>query len=256
MSIVQECVVNSKNEVLLQKIFHEIPDKNLAMFALILLIIISFIILIITFVTKCWFMLLVPITGFLIAAGYAFRIATMSNPTMFNIGAMHMLLIVPPLLFAVANYECLGKVMKSKNSTSKIIYWIPILFIIIDVVCLLMQIYGVTFLTNPAKINTGLNYMLGGLVLAIIVNIIFIVMLISLTSNVQFGLKKEFWICLYVTMILLLIRNVYKCIEFIQSRFGNKYLASHEIYMYLFDFTMLFICLILFAVLHYGFYLK
>ena len=240
-----------QEQAVLIKIFHEVPDKNLANLAMILLICISCVLLVVTVITKSWFMLILPITGFLIAGGYAFRIAMISDPSIKNIGGMYMLLIVPALLLALANYECIGKITDAKL--------IPIIFIIIDILCLLLQIYGATTLTstNVNTIHTGLNFILAGLLLAIIVNIFFIFILFKVQKNTNF--PREFWICLYVTMILLLTRNVYKSIEFIQSRMtsdGQGYIATHEIYMYLFDFSTIFVSLVIFTVLHYGFYLK
>lgn len=240
----------SQEQVILKKIFNEVPDKKIATLAMIMLIAISCVLLVITFITQCWFMLLLPITGFLIAGGYAFRIAMISDPSTTNIGGMFMLLIVPALLLAIANYECIGKITKASM--------LPIIFIIIDILCLLLQIYGATTLTNtnPNKVHTGLNFIMIGLVLAIIINIFFIFILFKVQKNIKF--PREFWICLYVTMFLLLIRNIYKLVEFIQSRMstnGHGYIASHEIYMYLFDFSTIFVSLVIFAVLHYGFYI-
>ena len=235
--------------MLLQKL-HGVPDEKIANLAILLLIVISCVLLVITVISKTWFMLLLPITGFLIAGGYSYRIATISNPTIENYRYMYMLLIVPALLLAVVNYKCIGKITNNKL--------LIISFIIIDILCLFIQIYGVTYLTeiDPTKIHTGLNYIMAGLIFAIIVNIIFIGLVIKIQNSLNF--PREFWICIYVTMILLLLRNIYKLVEFIQSRRsknGQGYLSNHELYMYLFDFSIIFVALVIFAVLHYGFYL-
>ena len=61
---------------------------------------------------------------------------------------------------------------------------------------------------------------------------------------------------MYVTMACLLVRNIYRFIEFVESKYGEGYLASHEIYMYILDFAMIFACIIILSVMHYGFYLQ
>ena len=240
-----------QNEYILTRFFHEIPDEQLALLAMILLIVVSIISLTVTLWTRCWFMLLVPITGFLIAFGYYCRICMISNPKIVYFAVMQILLIVPPLLLAAANYECLGQALRGDN-------YIPIAFIAFDIICLAIQLFGGSLLTSkdPVKLKLGINAILVGIVLATIANVAFIGILIYMNSKMS--LKYELLIALYATMSLLLLRNVYRLIEFLQSkqtRDGSGFLASHEMYMYLFDFSTVFVCLIIFTVLHYGFYL-
>ena len=241
-----------ESDPILERYFHEIPDKRLALFAFYTLLIVYAACLVITIWTKCWFMLLVPLTGFLVAIGFAYRASMISNPRISAFTAMQLLIIVPPLLLAAANYECLGKCL------SKSIYWLPIIFIIVDVICLLIQIFGVTYLTKktPQKINQGLNIMLVGLLLALLVNIAFVVIMVYFQKSTTTIISKEIWIAMYVTMGCLLVRNIYRFIEFVESKYGSGYLASHEIYMYILDFAMIFACIIILSVMHYGFYLQ
>ena len=248
-------------DFILMRYFHEIPDKKLALLSMVLLLIASFISLMVTLWTKCWFMLLVPITGFLVAAGYYYRLCTISDPKVLYFAAMQILLIVSPLLLAAANYECLGKAMKHADGIlSNTMLWMPMLFLIFDIICLLIQLFGGSLLTNkdPTKMKLGVNLILIGIILALVVNVLFIGTLLYINSNVTFNIRSELWVALYVTMILLLVRNVYRFIEFIQSKTsstGEGFLASHEFYMYLLDFSIIFVCLVIFTVLHYGFYL-
>ena len=247
-----ECL--QRSDPVLIRYFHEIPDARLAIFAFYALLVASVAALIVTLLTQQWYLLLVPLTGFLIAAGYAYRASMIANPRLFAFAAMQMLLIVPPLLLAAANYTCLGKaLLMNGNSKKSLVRWLPAFFIVFDVVCLFIQIFGVTYLTkaDPTKISTGLNLILAGLALALVVNAVFVGAL--LYTHKFTNASSDIWIYLYVTTACLLVRNTYRFVEFIQSKSakgtGNAgYLASHELYLYLFDFAMIFVCLIVFLV--------
>lgn len=251
----------STNTILYQY-FHEIPDKNLALLALVLLLIVSVISFGLSLWTKSAFTLFIPLTGFLIAAGYACRLHMISNPKLFTFAAMQILLIVPALFLAAVNYTCFGRVINMRRSrSSKVMLWMSSLgFIIFDILCLIIQSFGGTLLTNkdPKIMKVGINLILVGILLAVIVNVFFIGTLIYINTTMSFEVNTNVWIALYVTMGCLLVRNIYRAIEFVQnyiSKNGIGYLSSHEIYMYIFDFTMLFICFVVFCLLHYGFYL-
>ena len=231
--VVQEQSVASQNVVLMQY-FHEIPDKRMALLAMVLLLIASFTTLVVTFWTQCWFMLLVPITGFLIALGYAYRLCMINNPKLIYFAAMQLLLIVSPLLLAAANYECLGKAMKNATGISSNILWLPLGFLLFDIICLIIQFIGGSFLTNkdPKKLKLGVNMIIVGIFLALVLNVLFIGALIYINSTTALNIRQELWIALYATMICLLVRNIYRFVEFIESKMsknGVGYLASHEL---------------------------
>ena len=243
--------------------FHEIPDPKIARLASVALLISSSVALIVTIWTRCWFMLLVPLTGFLIAAGYVYRVTTISEPTMSNVVKMQILLIVPPVLLAAANYACLSYALRHAHKLGK--PWfsrLPTLFIVSDIACLLLQMSGAPFLANkdPAKMRIGAYVILVGVLLALAVNLLFMGVIVYMHFTMTFNIRPEFWTCLYATMICLTIRNIFRTIQFIQDirSAGHKggYLSSREIYLYLFDFMLIFTCIIIFAALPYGMYLN
>lgn len=58
---------------------------------------------------------------------------------------------------------------------------------------------------------------------------------------------------LYATIVLLYVRNIFRIIEFAQGFYG--YLATHEVFLYTFDFLEIFLCMVLFTAFHFGFYM-
>lgn len=58
----------------------------------------------------------------------------------------------------------------------------------------------------------------------------------------------------YIASVLILIRSVYRLIEFVQGNDG--YVISHEIFLYVFDAAMMFSVMVVMNVLHPSFVLK
>ena len=64
---------------------------------------------------------------------------------------------------------------------------------------------------------------------------------------------RPVFFCLYSTIALMFIRNIYRLAEFAQGY--DAYIATHEAFFYVFDFTMIFSCFLLYACFHFGLYL-
>lgn len=50
------------------------------------------------------------------------------------------------------------------------------------------------------------------------------------------------------------IRSIFRLIEFADGWFGK--IASNEVYFYVFDFLMIFLCFVVFTLLHFGVHLR
>ena len=50
------------------------------------------------------------------------------------------------------------------------------------------------------------------------------------------------------------IRSIFRLIEFSDGWFGT--IATHEVYFYVFDFLMIFLCFVVFTALHFGIHLR
>jgi hypothetical protein len=94
---------------------------------------------------------------------------------------------------------------------------------------------------DPDTINNGSNIVLGGLGIQVIFFGLFIIA--SITFEVRMARNptgkshtapwRKHMIMLYITSALILIRSVFRLIEYGQGFHG--YLLSHEVYLYIFD---------------------
>jgi len=72
-------------------------------------------------------------------------------------------------------------------------------------------------------------------------------------STYELGLLDKVFYSLFITIILLTIRNLYRFIEFAQGFDG--YLATTEAYFYIFDASLIFGCFIIYTIFHFGLFL-
>ena len=61
---------------------------------------------------------------------------------------------------------------------------------------------------------------------------------------------KHYLHVLYITSILILVRSVFRLVEYLQGHDG--YLASHEIFLYILDALLMFLVMVIFAIWYIG----
>ena len=113
---------------------------------------------------------------------------------------------------------------------------------------------------NPTTVNTGQKIVVGGL----FVQIIFFGLFVGVASVFHVRMKKlpttrvlteslpwkKHLHALYVSSALIMIRSVFRVVEFIQGRDG--YLMSHEWFLYVFDTVLMLGVMVLFCWIHPG----
>ena len=213
-----------------------IPSKNAAITALLILLVLTVITLVLPFYSHMWVLLLVPLTTFLLVIGYFFRLRVIYDPERyFYYKAMQFFLVVSPLVLAAAIYAILGGLI----STS----WVPIVYVIADIICLLVQGVGVRGIVNANDqddIAKGLNILIVGMVLALLINLMFLFTIKSF-SNELFAKFAPITVTLLVLATLfLLVRNVYRFQEFIYERMhvydNPREATNNETIFYTLDF--------------------
>ncbi|KZO91081.1 RTA1 like protein, partial [Calocera viscosa TUFC12733] len=161
--------------------------------------------------------------------------------------------ILAPIFTAAAEYILLGRIMDYVGSRfslfrPSLVAWV---FIISDAVSFLIQVGGAAALlarpdlsanstpqqvTNAANLLTlGDNILLAGLAVNLGSFVIFIVQVTyfdykTRTQGAVGGRWRKLLWALYVSSVLVLIRQVYRVIEFSQGWFG--YLPTHEGYFF------------------------
>lgn len=148
--------------------------------------------------------------------------------------------------------------------------WMTKIFVAGDVFSFLMQSAGggMMAMKDTHSRETGSNIVIGGLVIQLLFFGFFVVTAAVFhfrinrqpTSKSQaerdmtrsLGWRQRNWVtvllALYVTSILILIRCIFRLIEY---RDGfNGYIMTHEVYMYIFDALLMFVAMVVMNIYH------
>jgi hypothetical protein len=202
--------------------------------------------------------------------GYGTRIPLVLNPIgqILLYAVMNGCIIIAPVFNAAIEYVLFGRLIHALGDhysfiKPRLIAWI---FIICDGISLLIQTNGAGILTsakgNAGSANTGLNILLAGLAINLASFAIFCLQLfyfeyrirklppvIPIGSVYQKGWRR-FLYAIYFSSLLVLIRQIYRVIEFSQGFSG--YLAVHEVYFYIFDTILIFFSGAIYAIFFPG----
>ncbi|KAL3458274.1 RTA1 like protein [Aspergillus heterothallicus] len=232
--------------------------------------------------SRAWYFIPFVAGGIFQVVGYLVRIPAHNNPESVPIFALQALLILlAPPLYAAAIYMVLGRLIRflGAEGLSLIrVSWMTKIFVTGDVIAFLAQAAGGGLMAsdNGNSFETGENITIGGLAVQLVFFTIFMVSCgvfhyrirktptpeaESLPGGViprekqgkarrlsLFGVSWETIIVgLYVASLLILIRSIFRLVEYVQGNDG--YLISHEVFPYVFDGALMF-----FAMLVMNFY--
>lgn len=262
----------------LTQLFGLVPNKNYAIMAASTLYALAAICLLITlftaYHTSSWFTLLIAVGCAIVATGFIMRLKLTTSseaPKLRTFVIMQIMIFVSPLLLAAANYKCLSNAA-DPFTTPGIVFWAPLLFILADIVCLVVQMTGASMLSDVTKAKTATNLLLIGSYMAVAVNAIFVAVLLYTQIATSRGpvVPKEVFVALYVTTALLAVRNVYHIVELssdsntenfapIEDEHAPKVDSikpqKSEVLTYLFDFAVIVACMLFYCALHFGLYI-
>jgi hypothetical protein len=195
--------------------------------------------------------------------GYVARIVAHDNTAVsgpYIIQAVFLLLA--PILFAASLYMVFGRVVKAVHgeSCSPISpRWTTRLFVFGDISSFIVQCIGAAVLTSAKTLgerHTGQNIIVGGLVLQILMFGVFV--LCAVVFNTRFSKvtgadmasgEVPWQVCLimlYMTSIAIMIRNIFRVIEFAMGQTG--YLLQNEWPAYVFDGMLMVLTMAVFFV--------
>ncbi|KAL8937181.1 MAG: hypothetical protein Q9216_004555 [Gyalolechia sp. 2 TL-2023] len=144
-------------------------------------------------------------------------------------------ILVAPALFAATIYMTLGRVMRATGAQSYSVIrvnWLTKIFVIGDIFTFCVQGGGGGQMasSDPDKVKMGQNVILGGLFLQIIIFACFIIVSIIFhkrlhkkptRQSVAKGLEwQKMMVTLYVVSALILVRNIFRVVEYIGGRDG------------------------------------
>eukprot|EP00198_Chlamydomonas_reinhardtii_P000961 XP_001690296.1 predicted protein [Chlamydomonas reinhardtii] len=242
-----------------------------AVLALILYALGGLVALILTCRTKAWFMSVVTITAWLEALGFAARVMVINSPNLNVYIGMQALLIITPVILPLVDYIVVGRLVGLGDPAAlhrwiKPVY-IPRFFLASDVFTLMLQGAGGGLIsgTDPKSRDMGRNLLLAGLFMQLGFFTCFSWLTAWVQTSKDFALRDRtaaaglvprlgtVFACLYTTIVLMYLRNIFRTVEFIMGYDG--YLATHEAFFYGFDFVPIFGCVVLFCVWHFGYYM-
>lgn len=192
------------------------------------------------------------------------------------------LLLVAPALFAASIYMELGRIIhlvKGQKFALIRVNWMTKIFVAGDVLSFFMQAAGKSLSFRTGSINqkklqtdntvgagilaqgsqdTGNNVIIGGLIVQILFFGFFVICSIIFQARITSHPTAESvadcvpWrkhlYALYATSILILIRSIFRVAEYVQGSDG--YLLSTEVFIYVFDATLMFLVMLVFVIIH------
>ena len=249
--------------------FHFIPAKGIMYLALALFALATLLCLASTIYTRRWYMLIAVGVGIAEIIGYSFRLAMVHKPQYGIYVGMQCLLIIPPSFLALVEYITLGKVVKLAQESNpnistflkpKLIQWC---YFVAEIGSLSLQGAGAGLSVSQKGVNdtaaTGKTLLLVGLAFLVAIIICFLLNALFVSVKKEYGVWQNrhltrLFIVLYTSTALLLIRNVFRLVEFASGFYGD--IAVKEKYFYGFDGLMVVLIMFIFSFAHFGFFLN
>lgn len=188
------------------------------------------------------------------AAGYAFRYISAKSPA--DLGpyiGQSLFIILPPSLYAATIYMMYGRLILFINAPEASVIHptrVTKIFVCGDVLAFLLQAGGGGMMAQASMAKTGQAAMLVGLFVQLLFFGFFLIISLLLWKRLHGSPKaysvpqhgKHSWVTLLKLMlcaaVVIILRCIFRVIEFAQGHDG--YLASHEVYMYIFDTAPMF----------------
>ncbi|KAJ5082706.1 hypothetical protein N7532_011749 [Penicillium argentinense] len=220
---------------------------------------------------RCWYFIPFVLGGIFQIIGYICRLVARNHLNSVTLYALQsVLILLAPPLYAASIYMVLGRLITYLHAESLSLVrvnWMTKIFVAGDVFSFLMQSAGGGMMATDAR-DTGSNIVIGGLVIQLLFFGFFVVTAAVFhiritkqpTSKSQSekdltsgqGWKQRNWVtillALYVVSALILIRSIFRLIEY-KGGFDG-YLMTHEVYMYIFDAFLMFIAMVAMNVYH------
>ena len=260
--------------------FGYLPDLNLAIASTIVYSIVTAILTVMTIYHRTWFFLVMTIAGFSEVVGYTYRWSLAYYPDertpyveseitftreIFALSSyiiMYCCIVLAPVALALADYLLVGRLIRLVGRQNSIVNpkFVEYGFVVSDLLSICVQSAGAGLITSGKleNIPRGSNVLIGGLG----INLVSFCFFAFITLHLHWSISRhnpeftgrERWMkifyALYLSMILLIIRSIYRIIEFAMGFRG--YLAIHESYFYVFECLLIIFAFALFIPLHPG----
>ncbi|KAF9776716.1 hypothetical protein IL306_005064 [Fusarium sp. DS 682] len=210
---------------------------------------------------RSWFVIPLTLGGLFEVIGYAARAKSGNESPNWTLGPyiiQSILLLVAPALFAATIYMELGRIVTMVDGEGRVLIskkWMTKVFVTGDVLSFILQAGGGGYQASGTleALKGGAHVIIGGLFVQLIFFGVFIIIAIAFdrairanpTGRSTSGIPwQKHMIALYIGSFLIMVRSVFRAIEYLQG--FNGYLLRHEAYLYIFDATLMLFVMILF----------
>ncbi|EPS43993.1 hypothetical protein H072_2017 [Dactylellina haptotyla CBS 200.50] len=220
---------------------------------------------------RAWFITVLLLAGIMQTFGYLARLFSARDVQ--NRGlyiAQFVLVVLAPLFTAAGDYIILGRLLervlpggRRAKTLGLPARWITWIFVTSDIISFVMQGLGAAIISantdgkNPAAQERGTHIIMAGLVVQIAFFSFFVCAVIRFDLKTRAAFPNVKWrtlvYCLYLSCTLILIRSIYRTVEFAQG--WNGYLMGHEVYFYVLEALPMLPCLLIFNIFHPSKYL-
>ncbi|KAH6955884.1 RTA1 like protein-domain-containing protein [Ilyonectria sp. MPI-CAGE-AT-0026] len=209
--------------------------------------------------TKTWYLSALVAGGVAEFIGYIGRLmGAMEDPGCWTMGPyimQNLLILIAPAFMAASIYMILGRIIELTEGEKYSLVrkqWLTKLFVMGDVTSLLFQSAGGGMMAVASLNKTGEKVIVGGLFVQLIFFGGFIIVAAvfhrrmaaapTARASEPYVRWKQYLTTLYVTGVLILIRSIFRVVEFIQGNHGA--LMRSEAYVFVFDGLLMLIVLV------------
>ncbi|KAB8259689.1 RTA1 like protein-domain-containing protein [Aspergillus pseudonomiae] len=216
--------------------------------------------------TRTWFFLPFVIGGIFEVLGYIGRAMSSRESPNWTLGPyliQTLFLLLAPALLAASIYMFLGRIILVLRAESHAIMrkkWLTKVFVTGDVLSFLLQGSGGGIQSGGTLDSMKLGEKI--IVIGLFVQIFFFGFFIVTAGSFDMKLKKypiprchsaeipwrKHMNVLYASSMLIMIRSVFRLIEYLQG--NNGYLLHHEVFLYVFDAVLILIATVIFNICH------
>ncbi|KAK5999282.1 hypothetical protein QM012_005607 [Aureobasidium pullulans] len=243
--------------------YEYIPSKAAAVIACLLFVILTLLQSWQLFRTRTWFFIPFVIGGLFEVIGFAARAQSAGQHpdyTLMPYILQSLFLLLAPTLFAASIYMELGRILDLTEGESRSLIRRKLLtkiFVMGDVLSFLAQSAGGGMLAQGS--SSGNKIIIGGLVLQLLFFGIFMVSAVvfdrrmsenptTKVGTIPLPWKKHLH-ALYAGSIMILVRSLYRLIEYIQGG-SSGYIVEHEWMLNIFDATLMLGVILVFFWIH------
>ncbi|KAL4925654.1 RTA1 domain-containing protein [Aspergillus undulatus] len=256
--------INYKNAV--WAYYRYYPSEAAAILFTVLFAINTFIHVYQLFRHRAWFFIPFVIGGFFEWVGYVGRILSSQESPNWSMGPyiqQTILLLLAPALFAASIYMMLGRIVVLLDAEHLCMFrkkWLTKFFVTGDILSFTVQAAGGGIMASGtlAAVHNGEKVIITGLVIQVLFFGFFIITCAVFHRRVdksptERALELESpWrkhlMVLYAANILIMIRSVFRLIEYAMG--NNGYLLRREAFLYVFDGLLMLVTMILLNIVH------